>query len=190
MVKNPLIPDILALLHEHTAGISEYLIIKSLDSHIGFDGIGDDYQLALFQKHFMVMNALYQLQQQLAEEHLLLEISPLNIQLTTLPAGTSETQLTDSVNAKLGEYYLDWSNFNNTSSEDVEALLEKFWTLYISADDRLEALTVLELDAEACEASINRRYRELAAIHHPDKGGDPAVFIRIRQAYETLTPGK
>ncbi len=30
-------------------------------------------------------------------------------------------------------------------------------------------------------------YRALAKVHHPDKGGDPARFSRIQQAFEVLS---
>ena len=187
MLKNPLIPDILSLLHQHSEGINEYLIIKSLEEHIGFENIGDDYQLAIFQKHFMVMNALYQLQKQLMkEEQLFLDISPLKIQLITRSNQSNYKELTESDDAKLNEYYLDWSNFENTDREDVKNLLENFWKLYTNADNRLAALAILELKEDACSETINQRYRKLAAIYHPDKGGDQATFIRIRQAYEVL----
>ena len=42
------------------------------------------------------------------------------------------------------------------------------------------------MEAGASAAEIKQRYRELAALHHPDKGGDEATFIEIRQAYEQL----
>lgn len=188
-MKNPLIPDILSLLQQHPKGITEYLIIKSLEEHTGFEHIGDDDQLAIFQKHFMVMNALHQLQKQLLEdEQLFLDISPLKIHLVIASHQSSNSEITESDNAKLSEYYLDWSNFENTDKEDVEKLLESFWKLYINTDKRSEALTVLKLEEDACNKTINQRYRELAAIHHPDKGGDSMTFIRIRQAFEILKP--
>ena len=191
MVKNPLIPDILALLHQHPEGITEYLIIKSLEEHIGFEGIAGDYQLAIFQKHFMVMNALHQLQKQLMEEeHLFLDISPLKIQLISIGTLSNNDQLTESGSEKLSEYYLNWSNLEDTNKEDVEKLLENFWKLYINADKRLAALVILELTEDACSETINLRYRELAALHHPDKGGNSSEFIRIRQAYEILNTVK
>lgn len=178
MLKNPLIPDILSLLHQHSEGINEYLIIKSLEEHIGFENIGDDYQLAIFQKHFMVMNALHQLQKRLMEEEqLFLDISPLKIQLISSNQ-SNHKELTESDDTKLSEYYLDWSNFENTNKEDVENLLKSFWKLYINADNRLAALATLKLKENACSETINQRYRELAATHHPDKGGDQATFIR------------
>ena len=190
-MQNPLIPDILSLLHQHPEGISEYLIIQSLEAHIAFDEIADDYQLAVFQKHFMVMNALYGLQKNLwLEEQLLLEISPLKIQLIFNISYSDNSQLTEVVNEKLSEYYLDWSNLENTDKKAVEELLESFWKIYINSDNRTAALEILELEERACGEIITRRYRELATIHHPDKGGDPATFIRIRQAYETLSQSK
>lgn len=189
MLKNPLIPDILSLLHQHAEGITEYLIIKSLEEHTGFEDIDDDYQLAIFQKHFMVMNALHQLQKELMEEEqLYLDISPLKIQLITANIQSNNRELTESVDTKLSEYYLDWANFKNTNKQDVEKLLSSFWKLYISVDKQLEALTILGLEGKAKSEAINQRYRELAALHHPDKGGDSATFIRIRQAYEILKP--
>lgn len=187
MTKNPFIPKILSLLEQHPEGITEYLIIKSLEEHIGFDDIAEDDQLALFQKHFMVMNALYQLQKNLmADEKLFLDISPLKIQLILNNDSSDNKHLAASNNAKLSEYYLDWSHFENTDKPAVEKLLDNFWELYNNADQRLEALLVLELEENACSKTINQRYRKLAAIHHPDKGGDQATFIRIRQAYEIL----
>ncbi|MDH5612569.1 MAG: DnaJ domain-containing protein [Gammaproteobacteria bacterium] len=190
-MKNPLIADILSLLNQHPEGITEFQIIKSLDEHIGFENIADDYQLAIFQKHFLVMNALYQLQQQLIEEErIVLDISPLKIHFITGGVQSNNQQLTETTNEKLSEYYLDWSNLKDTNKEDVEKLLENFWKLYINNDNRLDALAILELEENACSDTISLRYRELAAIHHPDKGGDTSSFIRIRQAYETLISNK
>jgi DnaJ-class molecular chaperone len=34
---------------------------------------------------------------------------------------------------------------------------------------------------------IKKAYRRMAAIHHPDKGGDTAEFQKIQSAYETLS---
>lgn len=33
---------------------------------------------------------------------------------------------------------------------------------------------------------IKTAYRKLAGIHHPDRGGNPKEFIKVRQAYESL----
>jgi hypothetical protein len=44
---------------------------------------------------------------------------------------------------------------------------------------------VLGVTRSASNAEIISAYRALARTHHPDVGGDPAMFTRLRKAYET-----
>ena len=44
----------------------------------------------------------------------------------------------------------------------------------------------LELSQFCTEEEIKLKYRTLASIHHPDKGGDAEKFKRIKLAYEVL----
>ena len=44
----------------------------------------------------------------------------------------------------------------------------------------------LELPKNCTSEEIKQKYRILAQIHHPDKGGDVEKFKRIKSAYETL----
>jgi molecular chaperone DnaJ len=44
----------------------------------------------------------------------------------------------------------------------------------------------LGVGKNATPDEIKKAYRKLAAIHHPDKGGDTAQFQKVQQAYETL----
>lgn len=37
---------------------------------------------------------------------------------------------------------------------------------------------------------VNRRFRELSMLHHPDRGGDPATFIEIKRARDLLAGGR
>ena len=46
--------------------------------------------------------------------------------------------------------------------------------------------TVLGLKKKATQGEIKKAYFRLAKIHHPDKGGNPANFRKIFEAYETL----
>ena len=37
-------------------------------------------------------------------------------------------------------------------------------------------------------SELKARWKELAAQHHPDRGGDLATFIELKEAYERLLP--
>ena len=65
-------------------------------------------------------------------------------------------------------------------------LFNNFWQRFGNLDGQTMALHTLKLKADANQREITRSYRELAAKHHPDKGGDKETFIHIRQAYEIL----
>lgn len=191
-MRNPLIPDILALLREHPNGISEFTVLKSLKTkHSILDKLAEDPNLALFRQHFLIMNALYQLQSSLwQEERLSLTITATQIQL--LHSGqiqhSDSTTIADSVDAKLAAYYLDWDEYVKTDEEEVERLLDSFYHGVINVDERKEALKTLDLDETFLDDKdgIKRQYRKLAHAAHPDRGGDTEMFISLRQAYECL----
>lgn len=50
-----------------------------------------------------------------------------------------------------------------------------------------EAYQVLGLPRDATAAQVKAAYRRLVAEAHPDRGGQPAEFIRVRAAYEILS---
>lgn len=150
------------------------------------DVVAASYQLTLFKKHFMVMNALYSLQAELAIEGVYLQISALSIALNSAMNESADTGLTDHVNVKLSEYYLDWCNYDETGEDEVQRLLAGFWLRYTATDKRQLALQSLGLEAKADWSMIRDAYRRLAMQHHPDKGGDKHKFIEVREAYEVL----
>ena len=45
----------------------------------------------------------------------------------------------------------------------------------------------LDVARHATTEEIRQRYRILAQLHHPDKGGDEEIFKRIKLAYEILS---
>lgn len=45
---------------------------------------------------------------------------------------------------------------------------------------------VLGVARNASDEEIKNKYRTLARVHHPDKGGDKDLFIRIKDAYYVL----
>ena len=182
---NPLLSDIRQLLDTADEPLTEFAIHQSLKQHGAFGDAADGGLLGLFHRHFLVMNALYQLQQQYWQtSKQVLRISPLHIQLQPC-AHDAHSGLPDAVNS-VAAFYLDWGNFEQTDEAEVKALLESFWQQYYRLEARSDALLVLQLDSSASPSQIEHRYRRLAARHHPDKGGDAELFIRIRNAYEQL----
>ncbi len=189
---NPLLAVVLRLLREQPAGMSEYELLKKIEA----DGAhfksarGEkpvhDAQLALFQKHFMIMNALYRLQDSLwHDEQIWLVISPLRIAIEAA-ANANGRNIAGHADDVLRTYYLDWQQFLATDSAAVAQLLADFWTRYTAHDQRSEALATLQLDSAADWETIKRQYRRLAAASHPDRGGNTAQFLAVRAAYEVL----
>ena len=187
MSDNPLKVHILSILKDSSGGLSEHELIRRLEADKApFPDAGGDADLVLFQKHFMVMNGLYQLQDSLFEEGLYLAISPLSIHLEA--AGSGDNSLpTDGPDAKLREYYLDWSQLAETTASDVDHLLTSFWEHYLAIDKRADALTTLGLEGNEEWVAVQQAYRRLAAQHHPDRGGEQAKFMAVREAYEILS---
>ncbi len=191
---NPLLPLVLQLLRDAPAGISEYDLLKKIEAdgdHFAvFTNLAQqagDAQLALFQKHFLIMNALYRLQDALwREERLWLSIAPLRIALESAAGDAEPQRIAPHGTDALRAYYLDWQQFIATDSAAVTALIANFWSRYAAHDRRAEALAALQLDVDAGWSEIKRQYRRLAATTHPDRGGDAARFLAIRAAYEIL----
>jgi molecular chaperone DnaJ len=50
--------------------------------------------------------------------------------------------------------------------------------------------SILGVKKGATEDDIKKSFRRLAHEHHPDKGGDPAKFKDINEAYQVLSDGK
>ena len=158
----------------------------------------------LFRANFLVMHGLYQLRQRWWQSGIgTLDISALRCQLMpdspTQPCD-SVTQTTAQTTAPyelpsdteapaehdpLAAYYLDLENLD-ISTDDIEALLNQFWTTYLSGSTQPDDLAVLNLEAPVTMLEIRRQYRRLAAQHHPDKGGDAATFCELQGAYERL----
>lgn len=119
---NPVLPQVLSELRQHPEGLSEYELMRTLEGQHAFDRLEADGLLALFRKHFIIMNALYDLQQVLwQEERRVLRISPLHIELHR-SRGEHDRIRPDPA---LSEYYLDWRNFEQTTAEDVQALMQR-----------------------------------------------------------------
>lgn len=174
------------VLHAHPAGLSEFELIKQLQTNkeTGFESDCLKDNLALFQTHFFLFHNLYQLSNRLSQQgEWRLSISALCIQLTPVSGdNTQELAPTDP----LREYYLDLNNLENTDAEDIEALLNQFWQYFLRNDERRDALGVLELKDPVDWPAIKTRHRQLAMQHHPDRGGDEKRLQEINAAMHLL----
>lgn len=177
--------DLEVLLEHHPEGISEYALLKELKARGYFAFLSDRPAPpeALFKAHFLLFHALYRLQKSCySEKKAFLDIGPLNICLRDYQAGEAALAISDN----LAAYYLDLANLDNTSTEDIEALLATFWREYTRFDNRAAALAELGLADPVDESTIKQAYRRLAMLHHPDRGGEARRLQTINAAYETL----
>lgn len=212
--------SVLKIIENHPEGISEFDLMKQLEAADVFLTVGDQQEiinknsnqesvdenieattntqgeetgenLLLFHKHFALMHALYQLQDELIENGKWLDISPLSIKLTCVSdmdqKESASNALSSSGDEKLKAYYLDWDNYLQTTEHDVKKMLTGFWEKIMNPDARAAALNVLDLPMDASHKAIKLRYRQLAAKHHPDKGGSQDAFIVIQEAFDTLS---
>lgn len=142
---------------------------------------------ALFKKNFLIMNALYQLQEQLLQEQWYLHISTLHIAIEPyLKQSLSELD-------SLKNYYLDWSNYD-TSLAEIDALLNRFWQYYARTQPALDDQHTLAqlsplwcLPHDATFTMLQKRWRVLALQYHPDRpDGHLDTFQRLESEYQVL----
>jgi len=182
-LENPFIRSITQLLDaqgpwtEHQL-LSELVAQGSLNRDYGRES------LALFQAHFLTMNALYQIQSLNLSVGRYLSISAIKIEwLQVTERGGTEL---DFGGSNLRDYYCDWQNFAKASTESVEGLLDGFWQRFLSQDEKQAALAELDLIEPLEFTTVKARYRQLAMEYHPDRGGSDEALAKINNAYGTL----
>ncbi len=186
--KNPLVAPMLDILQQASKSMSEHELMGQLKPQLkAMAGRPLSSQLALFQMHFLVMNALYQLQGELLEDGFTLSISPLEISLQKTVKSSARALQDSGVEESLRDYYLDWEQFETTGEADVEQLLNSFWRYYSAVDKQREAYSALGLAMGAEWSVVQKAYRHLVADKHPDRGGSSVEFMAIREAYEILS---
>ena len=47
----------------------------------------------------------------------------------------------------------------------------------------------LGLSSDASDEEVRKKFKQLASIHHPDKGGDEETFKKLKAAYEEIVGG-
>lgn len=191
-MQNPLKHAILQILNNTSSPLKEYDLHRIL-GNAAFEEFTQNcsQNVILFRKHFLVMNALYQLSDELQSLSLKLHISALKIYLSPIhdnkhKNNSSHLAITNNAFYKLSLYYCNWDNFYQTDSNDVQQLLSQFWQNYLHQDQQQQSLDSLQLSTNATWIEIKDQYRQLCQQHHPDKGGDPIYFLEIRSAYDNL----
>jgi hypothetical protein len=211
-IHDELLPLLLKAIEEQThllrAGISEYELLQVLKAApyqlIKVDSLSDS--LVLFQTHFVLFHALYQLRDKWRQHH----IGELDIFTTCvklLPYQHTEKEHLSSNSCKnepavkdpIAEYYLDWSNINNTTAGDVEALLDGFWHKMLGAhsletnpeiDQQQLDVAIRTLDITSIETldlkTLKRHYHKQQHLHHPDKGGSVEQAQKLIRAFTLL----
>lgn len=200
----PLKEVVYSLLLEHPRDqkLAEFDLLRQLQQapHAFFSPRALQDPMTLFQAHFMLFHCLYQLRDTFSSEGMWLEIHTLEIKLSPLEDSAAfETDTSQPIAAedKLAKYYLDWTNFCQTSQEDVEKLLTDFWlrmgSLSLPDEHQHQALLTLELEIELANdldqnwPAIKQQYRQLAMRHHPDRQTDNCEkFKQINHAYHQL----
>ncbi len=178
---------ILNLLREASSAYTIHGLIEHLQQHAELSALFERHGLTdLFRINFLVMNALFQLQDELRNENLWLDISSLHIALATMQSEQTVLPASQVGSEKLREFYLDWSNCESVTDSEVQGLLDDFWQFYYRQDKQRSACEVLGVAPDIEEGELRQVYRRLAQQHHPDRGGDARDFIRIREAYELL----
>lgn len=151
--------------------------------------------LDLFQKHFLLFHALYKLNDQLqAPQEGMLIIEALNIQFLPAEQGQQNRANDPKYNLylelanhdPLRDYYLDIKNLHDTSSEDVDNLLDSFWLNMGDNSEKNSALALLDLQEPCDLVIIKKRYRQLLAKYHPDKGGCVETTKALNDAMSVL----
>ncbi|WP_404341520.1 DNA-J related domain-containing protein [Pseudoalteromonas mariniglutinosa] len=185
---NPLIDEIFELLINKPVW-QVHTLANELTHLTQFNNLDDDPQRNLFKRNFLVMNALYQLQQQLYPDKQL-NIATLHIELIEEPSVNSLCK-TDA----LRDYYLDWRHYD-TSSDEIDTLLASFWCAFasrptsaaarISAAEKQQLLIRWQLPTDYTMKELQKRWRQLALQHHPDKNGSDSEFKVIKHEYEQL----
>jgi len=182
---NPLVISILGHLREQNSSCSLIDLVNFCEERLlSLIQKGTDPQIVIFQKNFFVMNALYQIQCDIQAEGFLLSIFPLEISLVPHPVVTKSALTTRDTD--LASYYLDWSNLDTVTVEEVDELFAHFWQGYHAVDKLGAALTTLGLKHDSQWAEIHQAYQRKIFTSHPDKGGNANDFIEIREAYEIL----
>ncbi|NOU52971.1 molecular chaperone DnaJ [Pseudoalteromonas sp. JBTF-M23] len=184
---NPLIDAIFLVISDQQIH-KVHTISRSVDINEVLPKLDKDPYKDLFKKNFLIMNALYQLQQELFDDGYYLHISSMHIELFEL----KENTLADK--EALRDYYLDWRNYE-TSEQEIIELLDDFWqqlgkykVMKNASNERIKDLCLRwALPYPYDHQNLKKCWRQYAVAHHPDKeSGSTERFKQLKDEYELL----
>ncbi|WP_047047809.1 DNA-J related domain-containing protein [Vibrio mexicanus] len=193
-MENPLLWPILEVLKHKPSGWKVHTLASHLSELELIPQLDVSPEKDLFKRNFLIMNALYQLQEMLYPEKWL-QVEAMNIVLLANHA-TSHFEVDHE--DPLRDYYVQWQNYEAAEGE-VKRLLNEFWTRYrkfvggeTTGDmDRAYALKLFELPQDASASEIRRTWRKLALKWHPDRdNGDSERFRILCEAWNILRHGQ
>lgn len=187
---NPLIWPLLSVLQASNHSWKIHHLATELQSKGLIHPLDDNPGNDLFKRNFLLMNALFELQDILLPKQWL-QVKAMEIQIFRLvPSNVNLLIMQDSA---LRDYYLDWNNYD-ASENVVRELLEAFWSSYksyiglnVNLMNKGYALRVFELDESASARDIRKQWRRLALKWHPDRpDGDATRFREVCEAWQSL----
>ncbi len=187
---NPLIWPVLSVLQASCQSWKIHHLASELQSKGLIHQLDDNPGNDLFKRNFLLMNALFELQEILLPKQWL-QVKAMEIQIFRIvPANVNALIIQD---ASLRDYYLDWRNYD-ASENVVRELLEAFWSSYkryiglnVNLMNKGHALRVFELDESASARDIRKQWRRLALKWHPDRpDGNAARFREVCEAWQSL----
>lgn len=182
-------PPLLEQLRHHAEGISEFDLIRALQSDERvpeFDEEALADPVSLYRSHFILFHVLYCLDERLTDTAI--EVGCLRCRLVATgadDAGAGPVAAGDPVRA----FYRDRANLS-LDRERIERLMGDFWRLLQRGGGRREAaLATLGLSDPVNDSEIKAAYRRLVMRHHPDRGGDTRRVQELNEALATLGLG-
>ncbi|MDA0148487.1 DNA-J related domain-containing protein [Vibrio sp. LaRot3] len=190
-MENPLLWPILEILRKQPSGWKVHLLAAHLIELDLMPVLDERPEKDLFKRNFLIMNALYQLQETLYPDSWV-QVEAMSISLHGC-RGSHVAHVID-MQDPLREYYTQWSNYEAEEGE-IKRLLNEFWTRYrdfvggnaANQLDRNKALSLFELDRDASDGEIRKRWRKLALKWHPDReNGNSERFRVLCEAWNVL----
>ncbi|GAK86269.1 DnaJ-related protein [Vibrio ponticus] len=192
-IENPLLWPILEVLRRQPTGWKVHTLASELIDLELMPQLDERADKDLFKRNFLMMNALYQLQETLYPDHYV-QVEAMDIAL--LSGWGRRLDLSVESVDPLRDYYTQWTNYEAEHGE-IRRLLDEFWTRYrdyvgseklkVGDVTRDKALRVFELDEGASDIEIRKRWRKLALKWHPDRqSGNTAHFRLVCEAWNVL----